>query len=145
MGGVTTYQKYPLRRSSCFQQHRRKFGFRLKHFLVEKLLKLTERDEVVCDTKGAVTLCHFSCNLSRTPLRDKLHESLPNVTYLTTAKNVARPFAETVVESRIEFYFPQRLQGILEALPSETSVQQLVWQRFAAPANENVLLISCDH
>ena len=44
------YKKEPLRRSSCFQQHLRKFGCRLIHFLVGKLLKLTERDEVVCDT-----------------------------------------------------------------------------------------------
>ena len=38
MVGLTTYQKEPLKRSSCFQQHRRKFGFRLMYFLVGKLL-----------------------------------------------------------------------------------------------------------
>ena len=39
-------------------------------------------------------MCNFSSNL---------HESLPNVTYLATAKNDARPVAETIAESqRIE-------------------------------------------
>ena len=43
------------------------------------------------------------------PLRDKLHQPLPDVTYLATAKNTAKPVAQTVAESRIKFYFPQRL------------------------------------
>ena len=40
--------------------------------------------------------------------QDKLYETLPNVLHLATAKNVARQVAETVAESRIGFYFPQR-------------------------------------
>ena len=47
---------------------------------------------------------------------------------------------DTGAEIRIEFYFPQRLQRRFEALRSVTSVRQLVSQRFAAPANENVPL-----
>ena len=39
---------------------------------------------------------------------DKLHKTLSNVTYLATAKNLARQAAETVAESSIELYFLQR-------------------------------------
>ena len=94
------------------------------------------------------TLLHcaiFRATCLATPLCNKLRESLPNVTYLATAKNVARLVAETVAESTIKFYFPQRLQRIFSALCSVTSVVQLVSQQFATPANENVPLTSCDH
>ena len=47
---IHIYKKDPLRQTSCFQQHRRKFGYRPMHVLVGKLFTLTERDEVVCDT-----------------------------------------------------------------------------------------------
>ena len=65
---------------------------------------------------------------------------------LTTAKNVARPVGETVAESGIKLYFPQRLQQFFffPALRSVTSVLQLVSQGFAAPANENISLTSGD-
>ena len=56
-----------------------------------------------CYTKPA-----FRATCPSTPWRDKLHETLPNVTYCAKAKNVARQVAETVAESTIEIYFPQR-------------------------------------
>ena len=63
------------------------------------------RFQMKTDTLKAQLHCViFRATCLATPLRDKLHESLPNVTYLATVKYVARPVAETVVESRIEFW-----------------------------------------
>ena len=51
-------------------------------------------------SKGAVTLRNVSCNLSRNVLatlwRDKLHETFHSMTYLATAKIVARQVARKV-------------------------------------------------
>ena len=66
---------------------------------------------LACQSQTLEVLLHcanFRAICLATPLRNKLHKLLP----LATAKNVARPFAETVGESRIEVYLPQRLQRI---------------------------------
>ena len=47
-----------------------------------------------------------------TPLRDMLHESLQRVTPLATVKIDAKLAATNVAESRIGFYFSQRLQQL---------------------------------
>ena len=65
-------------------------------------------------------MAYFSCNHGRTSCA----KPLSSVTYLAMANNVARQVAETIAESRIEFY--QSLHSV-------------------APANENVPLTSCDH
>ena len=72
-------------------------------------------------------------------------KNIYDVTYLATAKNFARSVAETVAESRIEFYFRQCLQRFFKRLRRVADVLQRVSQRFAAPANENVPMTSCDH
>ena len=69
----------------------------------------SSKDEVL---KALLHCAIFRATCLATPLRNKLHQSLLNVTYLATVKDVARLVAETVAESRIEFYFPQWLQRI---------------------------------
>ena len=63
-----------------------------------------------------------------TPLRDMLHESLQRVTPLATVKIDAKLAATNVAESRIGFYFSQRLQQLFLALQRVTPPLQQVSQ-----------------
>ena len=54
----------------------------------------------------------FCAGSLATPLRDMLHESLQRVTPLATVKIDAKLAATNVAESRIGFYFSQRLQQL---------------------------------
>lgn len=59
----------------------------------------------------ALLCCAMFCGAClATPLRDQLHEILPNVTHSSTARNFARQVAETVSESRTWPFLLQRFQ-----------------------------------
>ena len=61
---------------------------------------------------------------------DKLHGPLHRVTCCAMVKIVARQVAPIVAQSRIGFYFLQRLQQFFSALHRVTPFQQLVSQCF---------------
>ena len=106
----------------------------------------------------------FHATCLATALRDKLHGSLDRVTCCVMVKIVARQVARTialcnmlckmvkivarqvapiVAESRIGFYFLQRLQQLFSALHRVTPFQQLVSQCFHNNDCERMRVIQC--
>ena len=66
---------------------------------------------LITAVRSVVPLSNFPCNLSRNLvalLRQKLHGSLPSVTYMNMSRNAF--VAMTVTRSRIDLYVSQRLQ-----------------------------------
>ena len=61
---------------------------------------------------GAVTLCSFSHNLCRNAIARQIARIIAQCNIPCNGLKRCQTIAETVAESRIEFYFPQRLQQI---------------------------------
>ena len=72
----------------------------------------------------------FLATCLATPLRDKLHNAVQCATCCAMVKIVARQVAPIVAQSRIGFYFLQRLQQFFSALHRVTPFQQLISQCF---------------
>ena len=81
-----------------------------------------------CFLKVVLHAAIFRAASLATPLRDMLHESLQRVTPLATVKIDAKLAATNVAESRIGFYFSQRLQQLFLALQRVTPPLQQVSQ-----------------
>ena len=72
----------------------------------------------------------FHATCLATALRDKLHGPLHRVTCCAMVKIVVRQVAPIVAQSRIGFYFLQRLQQLFSTLHGVTHFQELVSQCF---------------
>ena len=90
--------------------------------------KKVNRTQQTLPLKVVLHAAIFRAASLATPLRDMLHESLQRVTPLATVKIDAKLAATNVAESRIGFYFSQRLQQLFLALQRVTLPLQQVSQ-----------------
>ena len=86
--------------------------------------------EIASTVKALLHGASFHATCLGTALRDKLHGPLHRVACCAMVKIVARQVAPIVAQSRIGFYFLQRLQQFFSALHRVTPFQQLVSQCF---------------